>query len=274
VEIFGIKPLLAGAVTTLWLAVLAIVVGTVLGLALGILRWLRLPGLGRMLAIYISVVRATPLLTLALVIFFLVPAATGYDMPATLAAVIAMSVNTSAFNCEIWCAGLEDFPREQLEAARAAGMRRGLLLRRIVLPQVARSNLPPLVNEMTVLIKNSPAISVIGIVDLTRCTPFLLLVYLLYYGLPSFGIRLDNEPAGFVALLLYNTAYIAEILRSGWANRPHEEIEASYAFGFHGFQLIRRLILPPVFYSTAPMLGNQFIQIIKDSSLRSLQFPN
>ncbi|MFM0736381.1 amino acid ABC transporter permease [Paraburkholderia xenovorans] len=109
-----------------------------------------------------------------------------------------------------------------------------------------------------------------GFVDLMRCTPFLLLVYLIYYGLPSFGIRLDNEPAGFLALLLYNTAYIAEILRSGWANRPHEEIEASYAFGFHGFQLVRRLILPPVFYSTAPMLGNQFIQIVKDSSFLTI----
>lgn len=168
VEIFGIKPLLAGAVTTLGLAVLAIMAGLVLGLALGILRWLRPPGLGGVLAIYISVIRATPLLTLALVVFFLVPATTGYDMPVTLAAVIAMSVNTSAFNCEIWRAGLENFPREQLEAARAAGMRRGLLLRRIILPQVARSNLPPLVNEMTVLIENSPAISVIGVVDLAR----------------------------------------------------------------------------------------------------------
>jgi polar amino acid transport system permease protein len=119
VETFGIKPLLAGALTTLGLAVLSIAIGLVFGLALGILRWLKLPGLGRILATYISVVRATPLLTLALVIFFLVPAATGYDMPATLAAIIAMSVNTSAFNCEIWRAGLENFPREQLEAARA-----------------------------------------------------------------------------------------------------------------------------------------------------------
>ena len=107
-------------------------------------------------------------------------------------------------------------------------------------------------------------------VDLMRCTPFLLLVYLIYYGLPSFGIRLDNISAGFFALLLYNTAYVAEILRSGWANRPHEEIEASHAFGFHGFLLVRRLILPPVFYSTAPMLGNQFIQIVKDSSFLTI----
>lgn len=109
-----------------------------------------------------------------------------------------------------------------------------------------------------------------GFVDLMRCTPFLLLVYLIYYGLPAVGVRLDNVPAGFIALLLYNTAYIAEILRSGWENRPHEEIEASHAFGFHGFQLVRRLILPPVFYSTAPMLGNQFIQIVKDSSFLTI----
>jgi His/Glu/Gln/Arg/opine family amino acid ABC transporter permease subunit len=168
VDIIGIKPLLAGAVTTLGLAMLAIVAGFVLGLVLGILRWLKPPGLSRVLAVYISAVRATPLLTLALVVFFLIPALTGYDMPAALAAIIAMSVNTSAFNCEIWRTGLEHFPRDQLEAARAAGMPRGLLLRRIMLPQIARSHLPPLVNEMTVLIKNSPAISVIGIVDLTR----------------------------------------------------------------------------------------------------------
>jgi len=83
-------------------------------------------------------------------------------------------------------------------------------------------------------------------------------------------VRLDNEPAGLLALLLYNTAYVAEILRSGWESRPREEIEASHAFGFYGFQLIRRLILPPVFYSTAPLLGNQFIQIVKDSSFLTI----
>jgi polar amino acid transport system permease protein len=109
-----------------------------------------------------------------------------------------------------------------------------------------------------------------GFVDLMRCTPFLLLVYLIYYGLPSLGIRLDNRPAGFIALLVYHTAYIAEILRAGWAGRPRDEIDAGHAFGFHGFRLIRRLILPPVFFSTSPMLGNQLIQIVKDSSFLTI----
>ncbi|CAM2157066.1 putative glutamine ABC transporter permease protein GlnM [Pararobbsia alpina] len=107
-------------------------------------------------------------------------------------------------------------------------------------------------------------------VDLMRCTPFLLLVYVIYYGLPSFGIRLDNISAGFFGLVIYNTAYVAEILRAGWANRPREELEAGHAFGFHGVQLVRRLVLPPVFYSSAPMLGNQFIQIVKDSSFLTI----
>jgi polar amino acid transport system permease protein len=109
-----------------------------------------------------------------------------------------------------------------------------------------------------------------GFVDLIRCTPFLLFVYLIYYGLPSLGIRFDNLLAGFIALLVYHTAYVAEILRAGWAGRPRDEIDAGHAFGFHGFQLIRRLILPPVFFSTSPMLGNQFIQIVKDSSFLTI----
>ncbi|MEA3117740.1 MAG: polar amino acid transport system permease protein [Paraburkholderia sp.] len=109
-----------------------------------------------------------------------------------------------------------------------------------------------------------------GFVDLMRCTPFLLFVYLIYYGLPSLGIRLDNRSAAFIALLVYHTAYIAEILRTGWAGRPRDEIDAGHAFGFHGFRLVRRLILPPVFFATSPVLGNQFIQIIKDSSFLTI----
>jgi His/Glu/Gln/Arg/opine family amino acid ABC transporter permease subunit len=164
---FGIGPLLSGAAVTLGLGALGIAFGITLGLVLAILRWRNPPVIGRLLAVYVSLVRATPLLTLALVIFFVTPAL-GYDVPATVAAVVALTVNTSAFNCEIWRAGLDNFPRDQLDAARAAGMRRGLLLRRIMLPQIAPASLPALVNEMTVLIKTSPAVSVIGIVDLTR----------------------------------------------------------------------------------------------------------
>jgi len=103
-------------------------------------------------------------------------------------------------------------------------------------------------------------------VDGVRCIPFLLLAYLVYYGLPSFGLRLDNLSSGLFALALYNTAYVAEILRGAWASLPRDHEEAGRAFGFAGARLYRRIVLPPTLLAAAPMLGNQLIQIIKDSA--------
>jgi polar amino acid transport system permease protein len=107
-------------------------------------------------------------------------------------------------------------------------------------------------------------------VDAMRCVPFLLFVYLIYYGLPSLGLRFDNWSTGIAALVLYNAAYMAELLRASWADVPQEQIEAGYAFGFSGLQLFRRIILPPVLLSALPLLGNQLIQIVKDSAFLTI----
>ena len=104
------------------------------------------------------------------------------------------------------------------------------------------------------------------LIDLMRCVPFMLFCYMIYYGLPSFGIVIGNLTAGIVALTLYNAAYIAELLRGGYEALPRDGIEAGHAFGFHGWRLLTRIILPPVLLSSTPMLGNQLIQIIKDSA--------
>lgn len=104
------------------------------------------------------------------------------------------------------------------------------------------------------------------LIDLMRCVPFMLFCYLIYYGLPAFGIVIGNLLAGIIALTLYNAAYIAELLRGGYLALPREGIEAGHAFGFHGRHLLTRIILPPVLLSSVPMLGNQVIQIIKDSA--------
>jgi polar amino acid transport system permease protein len=104
------------------------------------------------------------------------------------------------------------------------------------------------------------------LIDLMRCVPFMLFCYLIYYGLPSVGIVVGNLTAGIAALTLYNAAYIAELLRGGYEALPREGIEAGHAFGFHGWRLLVRIILPPVLLSTVPMFGNQMIQIIKDSA--------
>ena len=107
-------------------------------------------------------------------------------------------------------------------------------------------------------------------VDLLRCVPFLLLAYLVYYGLPSFGIDLDNWTTGLGAIALYNTAYMAEILRAAWGRLPRDTIEAGTAFGFRGPQLYLRIVFPPMILSAAPMLGNQLIQIIKDTAFLTI----
>jgi len=114
------------------------------------------------------------------------------------------------------------------------------------------------------------AISARYLVDTMRCVPFLLFAYLVYYGLPSFGIRFTSWMAGLVALTLYNAAYMAELLRAAWTALPRELIEAGHAFGFAGFSLFRRIVLPPVILAAIPMIGNQLIQIIKDSAFLTI----
>jgi His/Glu/Gln/Arg/opine family amino acid ABC transporter permease subunit len=159
--------LLEGAVLTMALSTAGILIGVPLGLGLALVRWARVPVLSQLVAAYVSLLRATPLVTLILLVFFGAPTI-GLPIDPIPAAILTLTLNTSAFNCEIWRAALIDFPRTQLEAARAFGMSTPLAFRRIMLPQIWRTCLPALVNEMTLLIKGSPAIAVIGVVDITR----------------------------------------------------------------------------------------------------------
>jgi polar amino acid transport system permease protein len=103
-------------------------------------------------------------------------------------------------------------------------------------------------------------------VDSIRCIPFLMLAYLTYYCLPTVGVRLSHWTVGLLTLVVYNTAYFAEILRGAWAHLPHEQEEAGRAFGYTRTKLFVRIIAPQVFLAAAPVLGNQTIILIKDSA--------
>ncbi|CAK9888993.1 MULTISPECIES: amino acid ABC transporter permease [Pseudomonas] len=102
--------------------------------------------------------------------------------------------------------------------------------------------------------------------EVMRCIPFLLFVYLLYFGLPSLGLRMSNWTTGLLALVVYNSAYMALLLQGVWKDLPRENIEAARAFGYHGYALVRRIIMPPVLMRAIPLMGNQLIQIVKDSA--------
>lgn len=107
-------------------------------------------------------------------------------------------------------------------------------------------------------------------IDAARAIPFLMLAYFVYYGLPSLGVTLDSWTTAVVTIVVYNTAYMAEILRAEWKSLSIGQIEAGRAYGFSGWQLLRRIILPQVMLSSVPVLGNQFIQVIKDSAFLSI----
>jgi His/Glu/Gln/Arg/opine family amino acid ABC transporter permease subunit len=159
--------ILQGAGATVALSLSGIALGVPLGLALALVRWARVPTAALIVAVYVSVMRATPAVTLALLIFFALPNA-GIEIDPVPTAILTLTLNTAAFNCEIWRAALVDFPRDQFDASVSFGMGAALRFRRIVLPQIVRVCLPALVNEMSLLIKASPAVAVVGIVDATR----------------------------------------------------------------------------------------------------------
>jgi len=145
----------------------ALDVAHALGLALAAGRTGQAPLIRSACALYSSFVRAVPVVTFVLLIYFGLPRL-GLALNPLPAAILALVLNTAAFNCEIWRAAIRDFPSGQLEAARAFGMTRRVAFWRVVFPQIWRASLPSLVNEMTLLIKASPAIAIIGVVDLTR----------------------------------------------------------------------------------------------------------
>src|ERR1700761_8749265 len=159
--------ILQGAVVTVTLSFAGILIGSPIGLALAILRWADVPVAARAVAVYVSILRATPLVTLLLLLFFALPNI-GIAVDPISAAIIGLAMSTSAFNCEVWRAPLMNFPNDQYEAAQSVGMNAVLRFRRILLPQIMRTSLPGLVNEMSLLIKVTPVLAVVGVVDITR----------------------------------------------------------------------------------------------------------
>lgn len=103
-----------------------------------------------------------------------------------------------------------------------------------------------------------------------RGLPLLMQVYLIYLGLPQLGIIIDAVPAGIIALSLCYGAYMTEIFRAGIQSIDRGQWEASRSLGF-GFGLtMRRIILPQSLPVIIPPTGNQFISMLKDSSLVSV----
>jgi len=209
-----IAAIFQGALVTVSLSVIGILIGMPIGLGLALVRWANLPVAAPMVAVYVSMLRATPLVTLLLLLFFALPNI-GVPLDPVSAAILALVMNTSAFNCEVWRSALMNFPKDQYEAAQSVGMRAGQRFRRIVLPQIVLVSLPGLVNEMSLLIKVTPVLAVVGVVDITRA-----------------AVRIGAEtyeplPPFLVAIAIYVPIVFALVSLQRWIERRQTTVEAA-----------------------------------------------
>jgi len=109
-----------------------------------------------------------------------------------------------------------------------------------------------------------------GYIGLFRNTPLLVQIYLIYFGLPVFGINLDVFQASLIALSLNNASYCAEIVRGGFNSVPRGLVEAGEALGLDRWTVFTRVTLTPALRAVYPSLVNQFVHLFLTSSLASI----
>ena len=109
-----------------------------------------------------------------------------------------------------------------------------------------------------------------SVIGMMRTLPFLILAYLLYYGLPQVGIRFSAVTAGIIALSVYHGAYFCEIFRGVRKGLESGYIEAAHAYGFSKLKTFTRVITPNVLFKSVPLITNQLIICLKDTAFLSI----
>lgn len=190
-------PMLAkGAMMTLAISLVSMLLAVVLGLVLALMRLYGARPVSLIALIYIEVVRGTPLLIQLFFIFYALPHL-GIQLSPFLAAVIGLGCNYAAYEAENYRAGISGVPKSQSEAGFALGMNRRQTIRNIVIPQAIRIVIPPITNDFISLLKDSSLVSVITMVELTKIygqlastyydfmgTGILVAIFYLLLGLP------------------------------------------------------------------------------------------
>jgi polar amino acid transport system permease protein len=170
-------PLLgAGLLTSVKICSLAMLIGTALGVLLGLTSMSRLAPARWFVRAYVDFIRGTPLLIQIFLVYFALPVI-GIDLPEFWAGVLALSLNAAGFIAEIVRAGVGSVEKGQAEAARSIGMRHRQILLYVLLPQSLRAIVPPATNELIMLFKGSALLSVISVYELTRAGQAIIAVH-------------------------------------------------------------------------------------------------
>ncbi len=106
-------------------------------------------------------------------------------------------------------------------------------------------------------------------VEIVRNTPLLIQLFIVFFGLPSVGIRLDALTAATISLTINLGAYATEIVRAGLQAIPRSQIEAGHALGLSGFQVFRYVVLTPALKLMFPALASQFVLLMLATSIAS-----
>jgi polar amino acid transport system substrate-binding protein len=154
--------LLDAALMTIFLSVTSMPLAMVIGLFVALGRLYGPAALKAVLAGYVELLRGTPLMLQLFVLFYLL------RLPALVAGIAGLAINYSAYDAEIYRAGLQAIPAGQMEAALALGMSRRLALRRVIVPQAIRIVIPPVTNDFIALFKDTSVCSAITLVELTK----------------------------------------------------------------------------------------------------------
>ncbi|KRN26107.1 glutamine ABC superfamily ATP binding cassette transporter, substrate binding and permease protein [Secundilactobacillus similis DSM 23365 = JCM 2765] len=149
---------------TLIISAVSVVIGVALGTLLALMRFAKSKFLHAIAIAYIEFVRGTPLMVQVMFVYFGIGIIV--NLPALLSGIIAVSLNSGAYVAEIIRGGINSVSKGQTEAASSLGLKRGDMLRYVVLPQALKNIWPALGNEFVSLIKESSIVSIIGVTDL------------------------------------------------------------------------------------------------------------
>lgn len=113
--------------------------------------------------------------------------------------------------------------------------------------------------------------AIIGfIIDLIRNLPLLLIIFFTYFGLPNIGVKPEIIPAAIMALTVFESSMVAEIVRSGINSIDYGQTEGALANGLTKWQALRLIVLPQAIKNMLPALVSQFISLVKDTSLATI----
>lgn len=108
------------------------------------------------------------------------------------------------------------------------------------------------------------------IIDLIRNLPLLLIIFFTYFGLPNIGVKPEITPAAIMALTVFESSMVAEIVRSGINSIDYGQTEGALANGLTKWQALRLVVLPQAIKNMLPALVSQFISLVKDTSLATI----